>query len=175
MTIANRLIILRDKHKYSQQQVANAIGVSKSTYCRYEKGTSTLGTDEINAILSLYDLSYEEFMGISLPLESEIVYPEKLLKLLESTIKENASPSGNYHEDQRKYYAIKEAMEPILSIRSEGLNFPEISIDSIEPGTTVKKVKFDLRGEKLIDEGLNAQHRLFDSMQGGFKSRGGDD
>ena len=175
MTIANRLIILRDKYKYSQQQVANAIGVSKSTYCRYEKGASTMGTDEISSILSLYDISYEEFMGIRLPLESEVIYPEKLLKLLESTIRENATPSGDYHEDQRKYYAIKDAMEPILSIRSEALDFPEINIYNIEPGTTVKKVKFDLRGEKLIDEGLKAQHKLFDAMQGSLiAGRGGD-
>ncbi len=170
MTISNKLIVLRDKHKFSQQYVADAIGVSKSTYCRFEKGTTTPGADEINAILRLYDISYEEFSGISLPLERVISYPEKLLLNLQDALEQYGKPVYDYQTNYLKYNKIKEAMEPVLAIRDEAMDFPNVDISDVPRGTTVKTVKLDMRGEKLIDECLKAQHNLFEAMQGYFDS-----
>ena len=165
MNISNKLILLRDQYKFSQQEVADSIGVSKSTYCRYEKGTASPGIEEINNILALYNITYEEFVKISLPLEHTIAYPEKLLKILKETIEKNSCPTHDYHENYDKYCHIKDAMEPILAIRDEAMDFPNIDLSTIQAGTTVKVVRLDMRGEKLIEEGLNARQALFDAMQ----------
>ncbi|WP_049945212.1 helix-turn-helix transcriptional regulator [Butyrivibrio sp. AC2005] len=166
MTISNTLIILRDQHNYTQQQVAEALGVSKSTYCRYEQGKTTLGVEEINAILTLYGITYEEFVGIRFPIEHTIKYPTKLLDLLEKTINENSEPAKEYAENNDKYHKIKEAMAPILSIRDEGLSFPGLDLTNIPSGTVVKSVNMDARGERLISRALKAQDKLWDAMMG---------
>lgn len=170
MTIANKLIVLRDKCRFSQQQVAEAIGVSKSTYCRYEKGRAFPGIDEINSILNLYKISYEDFVGLSLPLENTVSYPNELLVNLHRIILENGKPSLDYHENYEKYNRIKEAMEPILAIRDSALDFPNIDVSDIPKGTTVKVVKLDLRGEKLIKDGMMAQQYLYEAMLNNFNS-----
>ena len=165
MTLSNKLIILRDKYKYSQQFLADSIGVSKSTYCRFEKGTALPRIDEINSILQLYDISYEELVEIKLPIVHEISYPDKLLRNLEKLISANSTPDKNYIDNRKKYYAIKEALEPILVIRDEAMSFPDIDISDISPGTTVKTITMDMRGERLIDQAFKTMDDLFDAMQ----------
>ena len=170
MTFSNKLILLREEHKFSQQQVADDLGVSKSTYCRFEKGLSVPNMEEINAILHLYDISYEEFMDIALPIESIVSYPDKLLRNLKDAIEKYGVPSDNYYMNYENYYKIKEAMEPIIRIREKALNFPNINISDIPRNTIVKTIKFDLRGEKLIDAGFKSQNMLFEAMQDHFKT-----
>ncbi|MBQ7592523.1 MAG: helix-turn-helix transcriptional regulator [Clostridia bacterium] len=38
--INNNLIMLRDQHKFSQEKVAEMLGVSRQTYSRWEKGSA---------------------------------------------------------------------------------------------------------------------------------------
>ena len=164
MTIPNKLIILREEHNYSQQQVADAISVSKSTYSRYESGLSELGVKELDALLRLYDINYNQFMDIEFPIVREIIYPEKVIRKLEKEVVGARTYGNNYRDCYAKYNRIKEAMEPILMIREKAMDFPQIDVSKITPGTTVKEIKLDLRVEKLIDEGLKMQEKLFDEM-----------
>ncbi len=169
MTIDNKLIVLRDKYKYTQQQVATLIGVSKSTYCRYENGLSIPGDKEIEKILALYNISYEQFKDIDLPLECVITYPEKLLNNLDITIKKFGTPGSDYKSNMDNYKKINEAMAAILSIRDEALNFPPINVSDIDPGAKVKKVQLDIRGEMLIESGFKAQNELYNAIQEYFE------
>ncbi len=164
MTLANKLIVLRERFMLSQQYVADTINVSKSTYCRFEKGSSTPGAEEIQKILKLYSISYEEFMGIDLPIEQSISYPEKLLSYLRDAIYKNSDPVDDYRENYNRYCRIKDALEPVLAIRDEAMNFPDINVEDYAPKTIVKKVYIDVRGDRLIEEAMKTQHALFESM-----------
>lgn len=164
MNLSNKLIFLRDKYRFSQQYVADTIGVSKSTYCRYENGSSLPGLDEICSLIKLYRITYEEFVDIELPLVENISYPTKLLDRLEKVIKES-EPVGDYVIDHNKYERIDQALEPILIIRNEAFNFPNIDLSEYVSGARLKMINMDVRGEHLIDEGLRAKNRLVKSME----------
>lgn len=171
MTDSNKLIILRDRAKFSQQDVADALSVSKSTYCRYERGDTQLGINELDAILKLYSISYEDFSGIHFPIKKTISYPKKLLENLRDALIDGQEISDSYSANKQKYYRIKDALEPLLLINQEALDFPDLDISHIQPGTTLKEVVLDVRGEKLIQEAFIIQTNLFSAMESQLYSK----
>lgn len=171
MTDSNKLIILRDRAKLSQQEVADALSVSKSTYCRYERGDTQLGINELNAILMLYSITYEDFTGIHFPIKKTISYPKKLLENLQEALTSGREISDSYTKNKEKYYRIKDALEPLLLIHQEAFDFPNLDINQIQPGTTIKEVVLDVRGEKLIQEAFAAQTNLFSTMESQLYSK----
>jgi transcriptional regulator with XRE-family HTH domain len=166
MTLSNKLCIYRAEAKLTQQEVADAIHISKSKYYRMENGVTTPNVDELNALLSLFNISYEEMVNTTFPITHTIIYPTELLSMLEKTIKENSEISENWNENRLRYNRLKEALEPLINIRSEAMDFPELDLTHIIPGTTVKTVNLDMRGEYLIDQCLNAQERLANALFG---------
>jgi transcriptional regulator with XRE-family HTH domain len=58
---AKRLVQLREEHDWTQQQVADKIGVSRSTYAHYELGRRSPDQDITERIMSLYGVS-EDFL-----------------------------------------------------------------------------------------------------------------
>lgn len=89
-------------------------------------------------------------------------YPEGVLEFLEKAIKENGKLSNDFQENRRKFSALKEALKPVMDIREKALEFPDIDIRNIEPGTTVKKAVLDLRADDLINKVLNLQQQFID-------------
>lgn len=166
MTLSNKLRIYRAEAKLSQQEIADAIHISKSKYYRMENGTATPNADELNALLSLFNISYEEMVNTTFPITHTIKYPTELLSMLEKAIKENSEISENWNENRLRYNRLKEALEPLMNIRSEAMDFPELDLTYIIPGTTVKTVNLDMRGEYLIDQCLKAQERLANALFG---------
>lgn len=166
MTLSNKLRIYRAESKLSQQEVADTIHISKSKYCRMENGTATPNADELNALLSLFNISYEEMVNTTFPITHTIKYPTELLSMLEKSIKENSAISENWNENRLRYNRLKEALEPLMNIRNEAMDFPELDLNHILPGTTVKTVNLDMKGEYLIDQCLKAQDRLANALFG---------
>lgn len=58
-----RLERLRSEHEYTQQQVADNLGVGRSTYNQYERGRITPPTDVLMRIAGLYNVSMDYLMG----------------------------------------------------------------------------------------------------------------
>jgi len=67
MDYGNKLRILRHDYKYSQQEVADKLGISKSKYCRIENNETTLDIVELNKTLEIYRISAEKFLEIKFP------------------------------------------------------------------------------------------------------------
>ena len=63
MSIGNRLKKLRHDTGYSQQNVADKLGISKSKYCRIEANEAQLDTEELKKVLELYTISADDFWG----------------------------------------------------------------------------------------------------------------
>lgn len=64
--INNRLIELRTRHGFSKQQVAEALGINKSTYGRCETGdTRTVNSDILIGLAKLYNVTTDYILGIS--------------------------------------------------------------------------------------------------------------
>lgn len=57
--INNNLIMLRDQHKYSQEKVAEMLGVSRQTYSRWEKGSALPDIGQCVRLAALYNVSMD--------------------------------------------------------------------------------------------------------------------
>jgi len=54
---------LRHKHKFSQEQVSEVLGISKYTLAHYETGKSKIPSDFIVKIACLYEVSTDVLLG----------------------------------------------------------------------------------------------------------------
>lgn len=70
MTLSNKLRIYRTEARLSQQEVADAIHISKNEYSRMENGTTIPNTEELN-VLSLFNISYEEMINTTFSINCE--------------------------------------------------------------------------------------------------------
>lgn len=166
MNISNKLRIYRAEAKLSQQKVADALKISKSKYCRMENGQTLPDVEELSTLLSLFNITYNELANRTFPITHTIKYPNDLLDILEKTIKENSDVSENWNENRMRFNRLGEALKPIMEIRSDAMNLPELEINSIMSGTTVKTVNLDIRGEALIERCMQIQNKLSKALFG---------
>ena len=54
--LASRIKILREIHNYTQEYVANTIGISQNTYSLLEKGETKLTVERLEQLANLYNL-----------------------------------------------------------------------------------------------------------------------
>lgn len=158
----NKFIILRNEHNLTQEQVAEMLNISKSTYCRIEKGQQDISVEALKKLLKIYNITFEDFYNIKLPIVRTITYPDKLLKNLQNAIDKNKEKSNNWAINLEKFENLKNALNPVLEIRSKALQFPDIDISEIPNNTTVKQVKLDPKAELLIDRAIKAQQKLLE-------------
>ena len=60
----NRLKEIRKQNKLTQEQVANIIGVAKTTYCNYEIGRSEMEFNSIIKLAKYYNVSIDYIAGL---------------------------------------------------------------------------------------------------------------
>lgn len=60
--IAERLLYYRKKNGYSQEQLAEAIGVSRQAVSKWERAEASPDTDNLIALSKLYNVSLDELM-----------------------------------------------------------------------------------------------------------------
>lgn len=63
--LAQRLFLLRKDKHLRQIDVAEAIGISFNSYCRYEHGEREPDAPTIKAMAELYDVSSDYLLGRS--------------------------------------------------------------------------------------------------------------
>ncbi len=60
--IANRLINLRKKNGYSQEDLADKLGISRQAISKWERAESSPDTDNLIALSRLYQVSLDELL-----------------------------------------------------------------------------------------------------------------
>lgn len=70
----NIIKYLREKHNYSQSQVAEALDVSRQAYIKYETGEVEPPVVVIRRLSRLYSVSYKELIDDSVPTSKEVTY-----------------------------------------------------------------------------------------------------
>lgn len=63
--LSARLRKLRDKYGYTQQDVADRIGIGKSAYRSYENNDRRIPVDALTRVADLYNVSVDELLGNS--------------------------------------------------------------------------------------------------------------
>ena len=63
MEYCRKLKIIRCQNKLKQYQVAEALGISRSTYCNYETGRRSIDLDTLVRLSKFYNLSLNIFFN----------------------------------------------------------------------------------------------------------------
>lgn len=159
----NELHFLMKKYRvekgYTQQYVADILGVDKSTYSHYEASRRTPDVNKLKKLAELYGLN-DELLGAKLPIMTQIIYPIDVLDNLEKVIETCKVNTCDYNEAKKEFNKLRNALKPVLDIRDAALDLPNISIQKYDSGTVVKQVRLDMRAEKLISECMNKQKEV---------------
>ena len=63
--IANRLLELRKKNGYSQEELANKLGISRQSVSKWERAEASPYTDNLILLAKIYNVSLDELLGAS--------------------------------------------------------------------------------------------------------------
>ena len=67
LKIANRLLALRKAHGYSQEALAEKLGISRQSISKWERAEASPDTDNLIALARLYDISLDELLDYGEP------------------------------------------------------------------------------------------------------------
>lgn len=88
--IADRLIKLRKKHGYSQEELADKLGLSRQAVSKWERAEASPDTDNLICLAKLYGVSLDELLNTEDDLETivkEQVHKEEGVKISDDKIK----------------------------------------------------------------------------------------
>ena len=162
MDEANKLRKLRHEAGFSQQQVADAIGVSKATYFRLEKSAeykATMTVEILSKILELYKISFDEFNDIDFPIVKTEKFSPSLVRELERIVADDfAVLSPNWSENRDKFKEIQSILNKAIDERAAFFDFPEWDLTSLkESGITLETVNLDTKVERLLEGAFKVQ------------------
>lgn len=157
MDIGNKLRVLRHETGYNQQKVADYLNISKSKYCRMEDNSSSPDARELERIFSLYEISPNDFFEMEFPIRRKLIYPEGILDNFEMEMENLKELTEDWNINRERLNRLRKAIEPVLEVRNETFDFPELDLSHVTSGTTVKQVELDIRGEKLIKQYFKLQ------------------
>ena len=121
--IENKLQELRELHELKQQDVANALGVSRSTYASYEAGRRTPDIDTLMRLADVYGMTLDELTGHKVNRANGLELTSQAMHLLKSFYKLSADMQKWYisHmavDAESKPYSA-EALSPIKRVCAE--------------------------------------------------------
>lgn len=100
---ANRLAELRRAHGYSQEDLADRLGLSRQAISKWERAEASPDTDNLIALSELYGITLDSLLGREEPTEngSEKAAPTPVNPFQsEDFDPENPLPEGSYYEHQ---------------------------------------------------------------------------
>lgn len=75
--VAERLAALRKAHGYSQEELADKIGVSRQAVSKWERTESSPDTDNLIALANVYEMSLDELLGITKDGSGDAVFDDE--------------------------------------------------------------------------------------------------
>ena len=166
MDFNNKVIILRDKAGLTQEEVAEGLNISKSSYSRKENGITQFTFEEFRKLSDILGFTVTDFRDLKFPIIHEVKISPELLDELERSLCDNNQISPEWNINKDRYNRIQKALKPVLDEKMHSFDFPDINMNNIPQGTTIKEVRLDIRAEKLINEALEAQNRLAHAIFG---------
>ena len=114
--IANRLLELRKKNGYSQEELANKLGISRQSVSKWERAEASPDTDNLILLAKIYNVSLDELLGASSVDVEE-------LRSNNEVVEENTQ---KFDKKVKKYSLIKKTISTIIlsaSVRARPVEF----------------------------------------------------
>lgn len=154
---------------FTQQQVAEKIGVDTSTYAHYESGRRTPDVKRLKMLCHLFGIAIQD----SFPIVRTLEYPPELVESLLST-KQQVEDELNFLETNRDKIPfskllsqthdlinrLETAVEPLQKIWENIMEAPEVDIDDLSVNKTILRINYRLEDWRLISESLQLQSKL---------------
>ena len=72
--LSQRIKELRKVYNYTQDYVAEVLGITRQTYSHYETGRRTPSADTIFKLAALYNISVDDLLRLSVVLDKDVFY-----------------------------------------------------------------------------------------------------
>lgn len=162
-----KLRYFRKCHSFTQEEVANALGIHKSTYAHYEAGNRSPNQEALLKLSRLFQTTADELLSPHLPLVIKIKIPDDLLDALENAIKQYGEVSNDWNKNKDNLDQLELASQPVFNYRQNAYENQDARIITDSNSMSdifIKSVILDPRGEKLIFEYLKLYQKIVRSL-----------
>lgn len=175
MDISLNLQKYRMLREFSQDEIANRLGISRQTYIKYENNQAFISLDQLEKLADIYGLSVKDLLSEPQNIDKfEEMFLYTLSKFKGSGVPKTKLAKLLYLEDFRHFYENLEPMsgvnykcmdygplaDPFLELMDELSEKGKISVDYLTGGTQLVKINtnkkdfnlLSLQEKKEIDE-----------------------
>ena len=115
MSVSDNIISLRKKFNYSQQEIADKLGITRQTYIKIEKGENEPTIKQLSELADLYGIPVEEFFyGVQDTEKFKQMYLYILSKFKKNGIPKTKLAKLLYFVDFGHFYNTLESMSGVL-------------------------------------------------------------
>lgn len=127
--LRDNIIMLRNRKGYSQEEVAEKIGISRQAYAKWEKGESVPDVMRCQKLAELYDTSIDSLLNFSYKVGNEPLMPAPKGKHIFGTVKVNERGQIVIPKKAREIFDIGKDEELILlGDETEGLALVKVGL-----------------------------------------------
>lgn len=172
MSVNDNIVSLRKKFGYSQQEIADKLGITRQTYMKIEKNEKQPTTKQLEDLANIYGIPIEEFFyGVQNIEKFKQMYLYILSKFKKNGVPKTKLAKLLYFADFRHYYNTLESMsgvlyrckeygplaDPFLELTEDMCESGEIRIDCLSGGAnmiSIKSIVFNNTYDLLSNEEL---------------------
>ena len=136
--IADRLVKLRKKYGYSQEELADKLGLSRQAVSKWERAEASPDTDNLICLAKLYGVSLDELLATD----------EDLDTIVEEQVKEDTSTNADdnvENESKNERVVINDDGIVILNKKGKKVTINDDGVTCYNADGTVKKHNFDTK------------------------------
>ena len=132
--IADRLVKLRKKYGYSQEELADKLGLSRQAVSKWERAEASPDTDNLICLAKLYGVSLDELLATD----------EDIDTIVEEQVKENKEDTPAQEEKKSEGININDDGVLLYSKSGKKVTINDDGVTCYNPDGTVKEHKFDV-------------------------------
>ena len=135
--IADRLVKLRKKYGYSQEELADKLGLSRQAVSKWERAEASPDTDNLICLAKLYGVSLDELLATD----------EDIDTIIEEQVKENKddAPASENKEENKDKVQIDDDGVVIFSKKGKKVTINDDGVTCYNADGTVKKHNFNTK------------------------------
>ena len=126
--IADRLVKLRKKYGYSQEELADKLGLSRQAVSKWERAEASPDTDNLICLAKLYGVSLDELLATD----------EDLDTIVNEQVKDN-------NENKEEKVEVKDDKVVLFSKNGKKVTIDDNGVTCYNADGTVKKHEFDVK------------------------------
>lgn len=142
--LSKNLTFLRKKQKLSQKEIAECLGIRRTTWISYEKGKSEPSASTLKKISEFFKIKIDDMIlkEISLAKETEVITKNQSLRVLAITV-------NNKGKENIEFVPIKAAAGYALNFSNPSFvkELPNFSIPKLSEGTYRA---FEIQGNSML-------------------------